>query len=86
MAQDPQLETEGKLNIDNSDAIKRLLLDTMYFYAEDKEQEFSNSASKLPQFPLLVGNSVRTITFWAQFDQYQLLNHNKQCIISIGRI
>lgn len=73
---------EGK--VDNGDALKKVLLDTIYFYAQDKEQEFSNSAKKLPQFPSFVGNAVRTITFWAQFNQFQLQNHKKQCIISVG--
>ena len=64
---------------------RRLILDTIYCYAENKEQEFSNSPRALPQLPLFVGNAVRTVTFWAQFDKILLLSHPMQCLISIGQ-
>lgn len=77
-------DEEGVTPMDDTTKLKRVILDTMYFYAEEKEQELSNSPHALPQFPLFVGNSVRSITFWAKFNKMLLPNKKHQCLISIG--
>lgn len=62
---------EGKNKLKSSSInIKKAILDTIYFYGISKELSFENTPQSLPQFPLFVGNSVRTIVFWAKFNKF----------------
>eukprot|EP01084_Bolivina_argentea_P289606 497345_1 len=79
-----QKDDEGKIDENETSSILKSILNTICFYSVLDEQQFSNTPKQLPQFPLYVGNAVRSITFSAVFDQYQLKNHRTQCLISIG--